>query len=133
MRAARPSPAGCMKVTLDKVLVERRCRPRERRVRVLVAIAGVAGLPALAVPGAATADHGHGRSRGGHARGKTAVPAPAAAEALADPTAAPGLDPPLTTAAAVRALSPERAQMAMPVKVRGVITFAGSLIFIQDE
>ena len=42
------------------------------------------------------------------------------------------LDPSLTTAAAVRALSPDRAQQALPVKVRGVITCAGSLIFIQD-
>lgn len=39
----------------------------------------------------------------------------------------------LTTAAAVRALSPEQAQQAVKVKVHGVITCAGSLIFIQDQ
>jgi len=130
---ASPRPAGRMKVTLDNVFVERRCRPRERRARVLLALAGVAGLPALAVPGAATA--GHGRGRAGHARGKaTATPTQASSvEGVSDPGAAQALNAPLTTAAAVRALSPERAQMALPVKVRGVITFAGSLIFIQDE
>ncbi|HEX2657108.1 MAG TPA: PAS domain S-box protein, partial [Polyangia bacterium] len=42
------------------------------------------------------------------------------------------LDASLTTAAAVRALTPDRAQQALPVKVRGVITCAGSLIFFQD-
>ncbi|HEY8922807.1 MAG TPA: PAS domain S-box protein [Polyangia bacterium] len=130
-----------MKFILDNGFVERRCRPRERRARVLIALAGVAGLPALAVPGAAAAGHGqgHGQGRGrtGHARGKTTPPAPSppapAVEELSDPAAAQALNAPLTTAAAVRALSPERAQMALPVKVRGVITFAGSLIFIQDE
>lgn len=41
-------------------------------------------------------------------------------------------NPPLVTAAAVRALSPERAEQALTVKIRGVITCAGSLIFFQD-
>ncbi|HEY4185172.1 MAG TPA: PAS domain S-box protein [Polyangia bacterium] len=44
----------------------------------------------------------------------------------------PASDIPLVTAAAVRALSPERAQQALAVKIRGVITCAGSLIFFQD-
>jgi PAS domain S-box-containing protein len=52
------------------------------------------------------------------------------------PTApiAPGVPdvPALTTAAAIRALSPEQAEQALPVLVRGVITCAGSLTFIQD-
>gem|GEM_PF-2032548 len=42
-------------------------------------------------------------------------------------------DVPLVTAAAVRALSPERAQQALAVRLRGVITCAGSLIFFQDS
>jgi PAS domain S-box-containing protein len=39
----------------------------------------------------------------------------------------------LTTAAAIRALSPEQAAQALPIVVRGVITCAGSLTFIQDQ
>ncbi|MBC8132114.1 MAG: PAS domain S-box protein [Deltaproteobacteria bacterium] len=39
----------------------------------------------------------------------------------------------LTTAVAVRALTPERAEQALPVRIRGVITCAGSLTFIQDH
>ena len=39
----------------------------------------------------------------------------------------------LTTAAAIRALSPDEAALARPVRIRGVITCAASLIFIQDE
>lgn len=57
--------------------------------------------------------------------------APVAADALLAGAGTPS-DVPLVTAAAVRALSPERAQQALAVKLRGVITCTGSLIFFQD-
>jgi PAS domain S-box-containing protein len=64
--------------------------------------------------------------------------AAAAATAAASSTSFGGTAPAagmggLMTAAAVRALSPEQAEQALPVRVRGVITFAASLIFIQDQ
>lgn len=49
------------------------------------------------------------------------------------PSAVAGLPAPLTTAAAVRALSLERAEQALHVSIRGVITCAGVLTFIQDQ
>ena len=102
----------------------------------LFALAGVAGLPGLAFVGQASASHLHRQGRGhgpgaGHGAGDDGSRQQPPARPPADPDEIAGA-PPLTTAAAVRALSPERAQLALPVKVRGVITFAGSLIFIQD-
>src|SRR4051794_31577272 len=116
----------------DLELPVRRRRPRERSVRLLFALAGVAGIPSLAAtaPGAPRrAAHG----RGTHVHARTAA-APTLQGAPAGAPEAPGSasDAPLTTAAAVRALTPDHAQQALPVKVRGVITCAGSLIFIQD-
>ncbi|MES1165938.1 MAG: PAS domain S-box protein [Verrucomicrobiota bacterium] len=65
---------------------------------------------------------------------------PTAAAPESAPSPAPAAVPPagvpvraITTAAAVRALSPEQAEQALPVLIRGVITCAGSLTFIQDR
>ena len=72
---------------------------------------------------------GHGGTRSSGAGGASAAPVPP--QGLLPGTGIPS-DVPLVTAAAVRALSPERAQQALAVKIRGVITCAGSLIFFQD-
>ena len=78
---------------------------------------------------------GTARGHGGAARASSGAgvtsAAPVAPEGLLPGAGTPS-DVPLVTAAAVRALSPERAQQALAVKIRGVITCAGSLIFFQD-
>lgn len=101
-------------------------------MRLLCALAGVAGIPSLAA--AAPAAHrraAHGRGTPVHGRA-AAAPERQAAPAEATDAPGPAINAPLTTAAAVRALTPDHAQQALPVKVRGVITCAGSLIFFQD-
>jgi PAS domain S-box-containing protein len=103
-------------------------------MRLLFALAGVVGIPSLAgASPAANRRAAHGR--GTHAHGSTsAVASPGATAPAEEGTdlTGPATNAPLTTAAAVRALTPDHAQQALPVKVRGVITCAGSLIFIQD-
>lgn len=76
--------------------------------------------------------HGHaGSSRSGGDAAESSAAGVASSEGLPPGTGTPS-DVPLGTAAAVRALSPERAQQALAVKLRGVITCTGSLIFFQD-
>src|SRR5438552_5943829 len=115
----------------ENELLMRRRRSRERRVRSLFALAAVAGIPSM---GAAAPQRRVGHGRGtlhAHGGAATAPERPAAPGEVND-APGPAINAPLTTAAAVRALTPDHAEQALPVKVRGVITCAGSLIFIQD-
>lgn len=100
-------------------------------MRSLVVLAAVAGLPSM---GATAAQRRVGHGRGTlHAHGRAvAAPDRPAAPGEGSDSPGPAINAPLTTAAAVRALTPDHAEQALPVKVRGVITCAGSLIFIQD-
>jgi len=112
----------------------RRVRPTSpsgRRLWIAVAITAVGALHASAAGARARGRKHHGPS----ARASGAAdpsPAPAPPDSPPPGTGTPS-DVPLVTAAAVRALSPERAQQALAVKLRGVITCTGSLIFFQDS
>src|SRR3954464_6818616 len=98
----------------ENELLMRRRHSRERRVRSLLALAAVAGLPSMA---AAAPQRRVGHGRGSHAHGRAAA-APESPVAPGDPNDAPSptINAPLATAAAVRALTPDHAQQALPVK-----------------
>ncbi len=104
-----------MKRPPETLRVPRSSRPTDRRASVFAALAVVANL------------------RVASARAGAADEAPPP-KSFHGPEIAEGASPsaPLVTAAAVRALSPEHAQQALTVRIRGVITCAGSLIFFQD-
>jgi len=113
-----------------------RARPTPRSGRHLWIAVVITAMGALHAPSVAARSrgrrhgHGHPPASDGEA-GKTSAAA-APPEGLPQGTGTPS-DVPLMTAAAVRALSPERAQQALAVRLRGVITCAGSLIFFQDS
>jgi len=113
----------------------RRARPTPRLGRRLWIAVVITAMGALHAPSAEARTRGrkHGHAHAPSAGGDAADPgaAPTAPAAMLQGTGTPS-DVPLVTAAAVRALSPERAQQALAVRLRGVITCTGSLIFFQD-
>ena len=114
----------------------RRARPTPlsgRWVWIAVAITAAGSLHAPSATARSRGrKHGHAGSSRPDADAGEATAAAASPVGL-PPGAGTPSDIPLSTAAAVRALSPERAQQALAVKLRGVITCTGSLIFFQDS
>ena len=107
--------------------------PRTRLHRRAIALGVIVSAIAAVPPAGARSKTSH---RAHNAR--VAVPSTASvsptpvAPAVPSLTAAAGAPTPLTTAAAIRALPLAQAEQALPVSIRGVITCAGSLTFIQD-
>ena len=110
-------------------------RSDHRRIPILLAVLAFAG-PRLGAGAAAGAPPGDQP-----AASQPAAAAPLPADPAADvgePWSEPDRPEPqvLTTAAAVRALTPEQAATNRPVRIRGVVTYASAfppLLFVEDE